>query len=215
MRQKKSLAVVAAVLVAAMGLSTGCVSKKVFRKNVEETDTRFKSVETGLEENERRTTDLGRDTDTKISEVRGTANKAVEIGNKALGEAEEAKRLAKGKVLWTTTLSDDRVKFSFDQNTLPKDAAVMLDDLSQKVKTLDKTVYIEIEGHTDSIGSEDYNKMLGEKRAEAVRNSLAVKGGIPLHAMNVISYGESVPVAENNTPEGRAKNRRVVIRVLE
>lgn len=215
MRQMKSPAVVAAVLVAAMGLSTGCVSKKVFRKNVEETDTRFKSVETGLEENERRTTDLGRETDTKIAEVRGTANKAVEIGTKALGEAEEAKRLAKGKVLWTTTLSDDRVKFSFDQNTLPKDAAVMLDDLSQKVKTLDKTVYIEIEGHTDSIGSEDYNKMLGEKRAEAVRNYLAVKGGIPLHAMNVISYGESVPVAENNTPEGRAKNRRVVIRVLE
>jgi outer membrane protein OmpA-like peptidoglycan-associated protein len=212
---KKSLAVLAGLLVVALGMSTGCVSKKVFRKNVEETDARLAGVETGLEQNERRTSDLAQETDSKIAEVRGTAQKAVEIGTEAMTTAEEAKKMARGKVLWTTTLSDDRVRFSFDQNELPDAARSILDDLAQKVKGLDRTVYVEIEGHTDSIGSEAYNKMLGEKRADAVRNYLAQTGGIPLHVMNVISYGEASPVAENNTPEGRSQNRRVVIRVLE
>lgn len=213
--QKKSLAVLAGLLVVALGVSTGCVSKKVFRTNVEETDARIAGVESGVEQNERRTSDLAQETDAKISEVRGTAQKAVEIGSQAMTKAEEAQKLARGKVLWTTTLSDDRVRFSFDQNELPEAARSILDDLAQKVKTLDKTVYVEIEGHTDSIGSDAYNKMLGEKRAGAVRNYLAQKGGIPLHVMNVISFGEASPVAENNTPEGRSQNRRVVIRVLE
>jgi outer membrane protein OmpA-like peptidoglycan-associated protein len=79
---------------------------------------------------------------------------------------------------------------------------------------MDKALYFEIEGHTDNVGSEDYNVQLGEKRAMAVRNYLAEKG-VPLHALNVISYGESQPVADNSAPQGRAQNRRVVIRVLE
>jgi peptidoglycan-associated lipoprotein len=83
------------------------------------------------------------------------------------------------------------------------------------VKGLDRTVYLEIEGHTDNIGSEEYNQKLAAMRAEAVRNYLAEKDGIPLHAMNIISFGESKPLAANTTSEGRAKNRRVVIRVLE
>lgn len=213
--RKKSLAVLAGLLVVALGASTGCVTKKVFRKNVEETDARIAGVESGVEQNERRTSELATETDAKITEVRGTAQKAVEIGSTALTTAEEAKKMAKGKVLWTTTLSDDRVRFSFDQNELPDGARAILDDLAQKVKTLDKTVYVEIEGHTDSIGSDAYNKSLGEKRADAVRNYLAQQGGIPLHLMNVISYGEASPVSENNTPQGRSQNRRVVIRVLE
>ncbi len=57
--------------------------------------------------------------------------------------------------------------------------------------------------------------MLGEKRAEAVRNYLNMKDGIPLHAMNIISYGETQPVADNSTRDGRAQNRRVVVKVLE
>ena len=76
-------------------------------------------------------------------------------------------------------------------------------------------MYIEIEGHTDNVGSEKYNHDLGLKRAEAVRNYLRKEGGIPLHAINVISYGESKPEADNSTRDGRAANRRVVINVLE
>jgi len=139
----------------------------------------------------------------------------VELGTTALSKAESAEKAARGKVLWTTTLSDDSVKFTFDGEKVPTEAQAILDDLASKVKGMDKGVFLEIEGHTDNIGSEDYNEHLGELRAEAVRNYLAEKAGIPLHVMNVISFGESKPVAENNTREGRAKNRRVVVRVLE
>jgi outer membrane protein OmpA-like peptidoglycan-associated protein len=206
---------VAGITVLALVASTGCVTKKAWKQNVAETDTRVKGVESGLESQEKRTTDLARETDTRITEVKGTAEKAVELGSTALSKAESAEKAARGKVLWTTTLSDDSVKFTFDGNKVPGEAQAILDDLAGKVKGMDKSVFLEIEGHTDNIGSEDYNEHLGELRAEAVRDYLAEKAGIPLHVMNVISFGESKPVAANNTAEGRAKNRRVVVRVLE
>ena len=206
---------VAGVAALALVASTGCVTKKAWKANVAETDTRVKGVESGLETQEKRTTDLARETDGRITEVKGTAEKAVELGTTALSKAESAEKAARGKVLWTTTLSDDSVKFTFDGEKVPTEAQAILDDLASKVKGMDKGVYLEIEGHTDNIGSEDYNEHLGEMRAEAVRNYLAEKAGIPLHIMNVISFGESKPVAENNTREGRSKNRRVVVRVLE
>lgn len=213
MRQKSVLFL--GLLAVAVVASTGCVTKKTFRANVQETDTRIKGVESGVETNEKRISDVAKETDDKITSVRSTAEKAVEIGSSAMTKAEAAEKLAKGKILWTTTLSDDRVKFSFDQNELPAGAVAMLDELVQKVKSMDKAVYLEIEGHTDNIGSEEYNKALGEARAEAVRKYLSEQGGIPLHAMNIISYGEAKPVAENSTPGGRSQNRRVVVRVLE
>jgi outer membrane protein OmpA-like peptidoglycan-associated protein len=213
--QKRLGWAVAGVAVVSLMAANGCVTKKVWRQNVEATDTRMKGVESGLESQEKRTSDLAKDTDTRITEVKGTADKAVEIGSQAMTKAESAEKAARGKILWTTTLSDDSVKFTFDGDKVPENAQAILNDLASKVKGLDKAVYLEIEGHTDNIGSDTYNEKLGEARAEAVRNYLAENGGIPLHAMNVISYGETKPVAANNTAEGRAKNRRVVVRVLE
>ena len=213
--QNGSRLTVAGIAVLSLMAANGCVTKKAWRENVAATDTRVKGVESGLEAQERRTSDLSKDTDTRISQVKGTAERAVEIGSQAMTKAESAERLAKGKILWTTTLSDDSVKFSFDGDKIPDGAQAILDELANKVKGLEKTVYVEIEGHTDNIGSDSYNEHLAELRAEAVRNYLAERGGIPLHAMSVISYGESKPVAENKTSEGRAKNRRVVVRVLE
>ncbi len=206
---------VAGVAVLSLMAANGCVTKKAWRQNVEATDGRVKGVESGLESQEKRTSDLAKDTDTRITHVRGTAEKAVEIGGQALTKAEAAERAARGKILWTTTLSDDSVKFSFDADKIPEGAQAILDELGTKVKGLDKTVYVEIEGHTDNIGSDAYNQHLAEMRAEAVRNYLAENAGIPLHAMSIISFGETKPVAANTTAEGRAKNRRVVVRVLE
>src|SRR5262245_31647640 len=214
MRKGLNLAV-AGVAVLTLVAASGCVTKKAWRQNVEATDTRVKGVETGLETQEKRTSDLARDTDTRITEVKGTAERAQEIGTQAMTRAESAEKAARGKILWTTTLSDDSVKFSFDGDKIPEAAQSILDELGNKVKGLDKAVYLEIEGHTDNIGSEAYNEHLAEMRAQAVRNYLAEKAGIPLHAMSVISYGETKPVAENKTSAGRAQNRRVVVRVLE
>lgn len=216
---KRSVAMIAMIaLLAALG-TTGCVSKKMFRKNVEDNDQRVAGVESGVEANERRIEELSSETDGRIAEVRGTAEKAVEIGNKASSDAVKAQAMAekaaRGKLLWSVTLSDDSVKFSFDQAELPDSAKAPLDELISKIKSYGKAVYIEIEGHTDNIGSADYNLELGERRAEAVKRYLNQAGGIPLHAINVIAYGETKPIADNATPDGRAANRRVVIKVLE
>jgi outer membrane protein OmpA-like peptidoglycan-associated protein len=212
---KRSVVWVAGLALVGVIGSTGCVTKKVYRKQIEETDARIDGVQTAVEANERRVGDLSKETDAKISGLRGDVQKAVEVGGTALTEAQTAQKLAKGKILWTVTLSDDRVKFGFDQASVPAEAQKALDDLANQVKQMDKAVYVEIEGHTDNIGSAEHNLQLGEQRADAVRNHLHQKGGIPLHAMNVISYGESRPVADNGTPQGRAQNRRVVVRVLE
>jgi peptidoglycan-associated lipoprotein len=213
--RKEMTTVVALLAIAVLVFSVGCVTKKVYRKDQEATDQRMKGVESGVEQNERRVGDLRKETDDRITEVKGTAEKAVEIGSAAMTKAQDAEKLAKGKILWTVTLSDDRVKFSFDQDAIPPAAAKDLDDLAAKVKGMDKAVYLEIEGHTDNVGSDEYNMQLGEKRAKAVMNYLNETGGLPLHAMSAISYGKSKPVADNRTADGRAKNRRVVIRVLE
>ncbi len=212
MRGHAALAIVAALVV--LG-GPGCVTKRKFRENVESTDSRVSSVESSVEANERRIEDLKKETDSKIGNVEQQAGRAQETGNQALGKAEAAERAARGKIIWEVTLSDDKVKFAHDQAMLPAEAMTALDDLAAKVRSFGKAVYLEIEGHTDSTGSESYNMMLGEKRAAAARNYLNQKGGIPLHAMNTISYGESQPIADNKTREGRAQNRRVVLKVLE
>lgn len=217
MRRRTSILLVLLVAVA-VASSTGCVSKKMFRKNVEDNDTRVAAVETGVEANEKRIKDLRGETDSKIAEIDSKAERANEVGQTAMTKAEkasaEAEKAARGRLIWEVTLSNDQVKFSFNQTTIPSDASAVLDDLIQKIIAYDKAIWVEIEGHTDSTGGEDYNHMLGEKRAMAVRDYMA-RGGVPLHAMNVISLGEAAPVADNSTPEGRSQNRRVVVRVLE
>ena len=194
---------------------TGCVTKRQFRDNVSATDTRISGVEDSVEANERRVDDLRKETDGKIVEVRDQADRAYQTGSQAMTKAEEAEKAARGKILWSVTLSDDKVKFAHNRYELSPEAASALDELANQVKGYGKAVYLEIEGHTDSTGSEDYNLVLGGERADAVRNYLNQKGGIPLHAMNTISMGESQPVTENSTSAGRSQNRRVVVKVLE
>jgi outer membrane protein OmpA-like peptidoglycan-associated protein len=84
----------------------------------------------------------------------------------------------------------------------------------QKLQADPKGVYIEIEGHTDNVGPKEVNNKIGLDRAEAVKRYLYEQHQIPLFKMNVISYGQEKPVAPNNTKDGRAQNRRVVIRIL-
>ncbi len=193
---------------------TGCVSKGMFRTNVEDTDRRIGGVEDAVEANQRRVDELGKETGAKIATVDGKAAQAMTVGNQALGKAEAAAKAAQGKLLWDVTINNDGVKFDFGRASLSENATTVLDDLVGKVKSYGKALYIEVEGHTDSAGEEGLNEKLGSERASAVRTYLNEKG-IPLHAINTISYGESRPVADNSSKTGRSQNRRVVIRVLE
>lgn len=133
----------------------------------------------------------------------------------ALQRAEQAGVLAKGKVAFQQTFTEDRVRFRTGSYDLSKEAEAALDDLATRVKALEGAAYIEIQGHTDDTGGTRYNDMLGENRADAVRRYLSRKHNIPLGRMSTISYGDTLPVASNKTRAGRAQNRRVVVVVLE
>jgi peptidoglycan-associated lipoprotein len=131
----------------------------------------------------------------------------------ALQRAEAANKLAEGKFLYSMVLSDDSVKFPVDGSKLSPEAQTRLMDFISKLKADNKNVYLEIQGHTDATGEKSWNEKLGEERAEAVRLFMNQQG-VPLNRMATISYGPDVPVAPNNTREGRAQNRRVVLIVM-
>lgn len=133
----------------------------------------------------------------------------------ALRRAQAAGKLAKGKFLYESVLTDDKVKFGSDTKDLSPEAQKELDIFAAGLSRESKNIYIEIQGHTDSVGSEKLNEELGLLRAESVRRYLNEKHGIPLHRMNVMSYGESAAVADNSTREGRSQNRRITLVVLQ
>ena len=145
-------------------------------------------------------------TEQHVTTVEGTAKDALDRAN-------AAHKLAEGKFLYQVVLSDDSVKFPVDKHALSPEAQTRLKELADRLKSENKNVYLEIQGHTDSTGDAAYNEQLGSERAEAVRRFLNQQG-VPLNRMSTISYGKDAPIAPNDTPEGRAQNRRVVVVVL-
>lgn len=146
--------------------------------------------------------------ETDIAQLSKTAQEAVERAN-------AAGKLAEGKLVYEVVMSEEKLKFGHSKTVLSKDAEAALDEFATKLKGDNKNVFIEIQGHTDSTGEAGPNLKIGEARAEAVRRYLNMKGGIPLHRMSVISYGESAPVADNKVKAGRQENRRVVLVVIQ
>ncbi len=103
------------------------------------------------------------------------------------------------------------VTFDFDKATLTPDSRKILEDVALKVKHF-VDVPMELEGHTDSKGSDDYNLKLSDLRAKSVRDFL-IEQGVPGAKLTARGFGEKVPVADNNTEAGRALNRRVELRI--
>jgi len=102
------------------------------------------------------------------------------------------------------------VNFEFDSAKLTADSTASLDDAVQILKR-HKDLHVEVAGHTDSVGNDDYNMGLSKRRAQAVADYLIAHGANPANIM-VKGYGETDPVASNDTAEGRAANRRVELR---
>ena len=98
------------------------------------------------------------------------------------------------------------VHFDFDRFNLRPDALKILDDAVAKLQA-NPNVHVTIEGHSDSIGTQQYNLALGERRANSVRDYL-VRRGIAASRLRTVSYGEERPIADNETAAGRAMNRR-------
>jgi peptidoglycan-associated lipoprotein len=200
---RTKLCIVALSLAALVG-TTGCATKKYVKQETGAVSTRVDDVQGQVEQAQTRLNTH----DQQIGDVSKTAQDA-------LRRAQEAGKLAEGKFLYETVLTDDKVKFAVDTADLSPEGQAAIDEFAAQLKTENKNVYVEIQGHTDSTGSEKYNEELGLLRAEAVRRYLNQKHGFPLHRINVISYGETAGVADNNSREGRSQNRRVALVVLQ
>jgi peptidoglycan-associated lipoprotein len=154
-------------------------------------------------------------TDANLAATNSRVDQLGQEAQDALKRAQEAGVLAKGKVVFQQTFTDDNVKFKTDSYNLTKDSQAALDEFAAKVKGLNEPVWLEIQGHTDDTGSARGNDDLGQRRADAVRRYLSRQASLPLSRMSTISYGDTLPAASNKTKKGRAENRRVVIVVLE
>ena len=218
------------IVVLAIGGSTACATKKFVRTSVGEVNEKVDSQGRAIEETQERT----RKNEGRISEVDQKAGAAAtaaraahdsaNAANTAANAANTAATEAGGKVdtldkanrrlVYEVVLSEDSGNFKFGKTRLPDEAKTKIDEMVSQLKQDPKNIYLEIEGHTDNVGAARTNEEIGLARAEAVKKYLYEQYQIPLHKMNVISYGKDKPVAPNKTRAGRAQNRRVVIKVL-
>lgn len=223
---KHSIVALGIVALAVAG-SSACATKGYVRTSVDDVATKInEKVETlsqSVEEVQERTrkneqrigqseTRLG-EVDQKAQAANTAAANARTVATSAVAKAEEVEKTSK-RLVYEVTITQDQADFKAGKADVPAEAKTKIDELAAQLKANPNGAYLEVEGHTDSTGPAEYNKQLGLQRAEAVKRYLYEQHQIPLHKINVISFGPDKPIAPNNTRAGRAQNRRVVIRVL-
>jgi peptidoglycan-associated lipoprotein len=226
---RKLVTAIPIALIVVVG-TTACASKKFVRTSVGEVNDKVDSLGRSVEETQERT----RKNEGRLTEVDQKAQAAAAAAQQANGAAADAKNAATAantaantvgtkldtfdkaskRLVYEVVLSEDQGNFKFGKADLPDEVKAKIDEMVTNLKADPKNVFIEIEGHTDNVGTPQTNEKIGLERAQAVERYLYEQFQIPLHKMNVISYGESKPVGPNKTRTDRAKNRRVVIRVL-
>jgi len=219
---RQLLVTVAAVSIMA-GAGTACATKKFVRTQVDEVNGKVETLGQSLEATQQQTKENAAriaEVDQKAGQAGTAAQAAQSTATQARGVADSATSKANAleasskRLIFQVVVSDAEGNFKSGKADLPDDVKAKLDELANKLKSDPAGNYIEIEGHTDATGTPAVNEKLGLARAETVKRYLYETYQIPLHKINVISYGEEKPVAPNNTKDGRAQNRRVVIKVL-
>ena len=229
---RKSL-LAASIIALSVAVAPACASKGFVRTEVGGVNEKVDTLSTTVEQTQQRVGQnearigavdqkaeaAGRaaaDARTAATDARSAAEKAAATANAVGGRVDvvAADVAATRKLVYEVTLSEDQGNFRFGGRDLPDEAKARLDQMITQLKTNPQNVFIEIEGHTDNVGPTELNERLGLERAEAVKRYLYAQHQVPLHKINVITYGEDKPVAPNNTRDGRAQNRRVVVKVL-
>ena len=230
---RKSL-VAASLLALTVAVAPACATKKFVRTEVggvnQKVDTLTGTVEETQERTRQNTERIGvvdqkaeaagkaaagaqSTADAANKAAAAASERANQVGTQLGGRIDEVVASSR-RLIYEVTLSEDQGNFKFGGTELPDVAKARLDEIVSQAKADPKGIYIEIEGHTDNVGNPAFNERLGMERAEAVKRYLYEQHQVPLHKINVISYGEGKPVAPNNTRDGRAQNRRVVVRIL-
>jgi outer membrane protein OmpA-like peptidoglycan-associated protein len=211
MNRRRIAFLVGLAVVAAVFLSVGCATKKYVRQETAAIDQKVEGIETAIEENQKRI----KEHDERLATIGSLITEQQHQIKGVDGKIEEVRKLTQGKLIFKETLRNDEAKFKFDSAELGPEAQAALDAFIERLVSENRGIYLEIQGHTDSTGEESYNLLLGKKRAEAVMEYFYKKYRIPLHRMEVFSFGSSQPAGDNKTRDGRAQNRRVDILVFE
>src|SRR5215813_12780769 len=214
------------LLAASTALSVGCSSKNYVRQQT----TPLINKTNELDDLTAKNTNAIKDVDSRAQAgIQQVQAKAAEVDQKATAagqSAAQAQTLADNAVHRVDSLqntvanldnyhvvNETSIQFAFDKDNLSKDAKAALDQLATNVPNT-KGYIIALEGGTDSVGNAEYNYSLSERRANSVIQYLAGQHNIPAHKIYVVGLGKDKPVDDNKTREGRAKNRRVDVRLM-
>lgn len=226
----RRLLLASTLVLATTTAGAACATKGFVNTRVDDVDGRVTALTGSLEETQARTTQNAArisDVDQKAGAAQATASQAAtaagaageraasaEAAAREVGTKTDALAASTRRLVYEVVLSEDQGNFQFNSTALPDAAKARIDELIAQLLADPKGAYFEIEGHTDNVGPAEVNDRIGLERADTVKRYLYQTHQIPLHKINIISFGESKPVAPNTTRDGRAQNRRVVIRVL-
>ena len=215
-----------ALLAIGLCFTVGCTTKSYVRSEVTPTINKVNELDDLTAKNTR---DI-KDVDTRAQQgIQQVDSKAAAADQKALAAGQAAEQ-ANQKATKADTrvvslagtvenldnykpVSDTTVQFGFDKADLTRKDRQTLDDFAQQIQG-QKHYIIQVEGYTDSTGPADYNYKLSQRRADSVIQYLAEKHDVPAFRIFLIGLGEDNPVAQNGNAAGRARNRRVDVRLM-
>ena len=207
-------------------LTVGCSSKNYVRQETTPLINKTNELDDMTAKNSRDIKDVDSRSQSGIQQVQAKADEVNRKAQAAGQQADQAQTLASSASNRVDTLQNTvanldnyrvvnqtSVQFGFDKDDLTKDAKGALDQLATNVPNT-KGYIITVEGATDSTGDAEYNYTLSQRRADAVIQYLASQHSVPAYKIYLIGLGKDKPVESNQTREGRAKNRRVDVRLM-
>jgi OmpA-OmpF porin, OOP family len=214
------------LLAASMAATIGCSSKNYVRQETTPLINKTNELDDLTAKNSRDIKDVDARAQAAIQTVQAKAAEVDQKAQSASQQAAQAQTLADNAVHRVDSLqntvanldnyhvvTETSVHFGFNKDNLTKKAQEALDQLATDVANA-KGYIITVEGGTDSVGSQDYNYGLSERRADSVIQYLASQHNVPAHKVYLIGLGKDKPVESNKTQAGRAKNRRVDVRLM-
>ena len=220
------ISMVAVLIAGTMPFTVGCATKKYTRNEVAPVINKTNELDDLTAKNSRDIKDTDARAQSGIKDAQSKADTADQHAMAAGQAADAANKNAQQVSTNVASLAgtvenldnykavaESSVHFGFDKADLTDKAKDALDQLGGQI-TSTKHFIIEVEGSTDSTGDAEYNYDLSKRRADAVIQYLSDKYQIPAHKIYLIGLGKDKPVEKNATTEGRAKNRRVDVRLM-
>jgi OOP family OmpA-OmpF porin len=214
------------LLAVSMAASVGCASKNYVRQETTPLINKTNELDDLTAKNSRDIKDVDARAQAGIQQVQAKAADVDQKAQAAGQQADQAQTLATNAVRRVDTLqgtvanldnyrvvNETSVHFGFNKDNLTQEAKTTLDQIATNVPNT-KGYILTVEGATDSVGDSEYNYGLSQRRADAVIQYLASQHSIPPHKIYLIGLGKDKPVESNKTREGRAKNRRVDVRLM-